>query len=744
MWKSTGYLAFLLFTALILLGCNEEQSAVPSPTVSPTATTASVAERPTATQTLTPTALPTATITPSATATPTTVPTETPSPTPTVFKYVMEGTAVPPASAPISAENVANLTQFARWGRGVMHDVVVSGNGRWLAVSTATGIYLHNAENLADNPRWIPTEAPVDQIAFSPDSSLIAGILPRIGASLWRVEDGERLQTIPTNAISLVFSPDSQFLALTTPSYQLEVQLWYVASGELVREYQSSFALAFSPNESNYTLAEQQDDLAYINTYQLPDHTLLTSAQVDFTGFDDGFTSMSISPDGQMVLLGKGSLIGRNDAGSIEVRKIETGELIYKIDPILAKSPGPYFCDSGFVGFEPPYAPVSIAITVSPNGDQFAVTYEEENVVRKTVAVYRLADGQLLHRFEDGVNSAAYSVDGRFLITGSEDGNLTVWQTDSFALAQAVPAYDPPISGLEISANGQRIATESHYGVQLFKAEDGSLLQEFASASKASFSSTGELLAVGFADGHIEVHNLNEQTVIYQIDGGNSPIKQLAFSPNDQFLAAVTQDCNRAIYQASDGTYLYALEDLIADIDPAGETRLQIGSLVFSPDSSKIVADFQSSPQLGIWDVSNGRLTSTFPDNDIAGVFNLVPVPNSNQFAGLGGTYSTTDFSVWDFSSLEMITELSGPDLGNTYYVDLSLTPDSTMFAAPTNQGTIDFWQITNQGMLQSIWIDTFVYRVDFFYTPSITFSPDGTSVIVGTPDGLIYIWHVP
>lgn len=744
MWKSTGFFAFLLFTALILLGCNEEQAVAPSPTVAPTETTASVAELPTATQTLTPTALPSATSTPSATATPTTVPTETPSPTPTVFTFVREGTAVPPASAPISAENGANLTQFARWGRGVMHDVAVSGNGRWLAVSTATGIYLHNTENLAEAPRWIPTEAPVDQIAFSPDSSLIAGILPRNGVSLWRIEDGELIQTIPTNAVSLVFSPDNQFLALTTPSYQLEVQLWSVASGELVQEYQSSFALAFSPNESSYTLAEQQDDLAFINTYQLPDHTLLTSAQVDFTGFDDGFTSMSISPDGEMVLLGKGSLIGRNDAGSIEVRKIETGQLIYKIEPIFAKSPGPYFCDSDFVGFEPPYAPVSSAITVSPNGDQFAVTYEEENVVRKTVAVYRLADGQLLHKFAEGVNSVAYSVDGRFLITGSEDGNLTVWQTDSFALAQAIPAYDPPITGLTISANGQRIATESHYGVQLFNANDGNLLQEFASGRKASFSSTGELLAVGFADGHIEVHNLNEQTVVYQINGGNSPIEQLAFSPNDQFLAAGAQDCTKAVYHASDGAYLYALEDLVEDVYPAGETRLQITSLVFSPDSSKLVVDFADSPKFGVWDVGNGRLTDTFPESDIAGVFNLVPVPNSNQFAGLGGTYSTTGFSFWDFTSLEMNNEFSGPDISNTYYTDLTVTPDGTILAAPTNQGAIKLWQVARQDMLQSLSIDTFVYRVDFFFSPSVIFSPDGTSVIVGTPDGLIYIWRVP
>lgn len=744
MWKSTGFFAFLLFTALILLGCNEEQTVTPSPTLSLTEPVESVAELPTstATQTLTPTVLPTSI--PTATATPTVVPTETPSPTPTVFTYVTAGTAVPPASAPITTENAVNLMQFARWGRGAIHDVAFSGNGRWLAVSTATGIYLHNAENLEDEPRWIPTEAPVDQIAFSPDSNLISGILPRNGVSLWRVADGAFIQAFPTNAVSIVFSPDNQFLALTTASYQLEVQLWSVASGELVQGYQSSFALTFLPNASSYAIVEQQDDLAFINTYQLPDHSLLTSAQVDFTGFDDGFTSMGISPDGQIVLLGKGSLIGRNDAGSIEVRKIETGELVYKIEPILAKNPGPYFCDSDFVGFEPPYAPVSSAITVSPNGDQFAVTYEEENVVRKTVAVYRLADGQLLHRFMDGVNSATYSPDGRFIVTGSEDGSLYVWEADSFALTEAIPTYDPPITGVTLSPDGDIVATESKYNVQLRQANNGTLLQAYASAIKATFSPSGEQLALGFADGHIDVYTLPDRSLAYQINERSSPVHLLAFSPNDQFLAAVAQDCSKSIYRASDGAYLHALEDLIEDIDPVGETRLPIGSLVFSPDSSKIVADFISSPQLGIWETENGRLSSVFPEADIAGVDNLVLVPNSNQFAGLGGTYSTTDFSFWDFDNLALNTELSGPDLSNTYYTDLTFAPDGVVFAAATSQGTVNLWQVARQDMLQSLSIDTFVYRVDFFFSPSVTFSPDGTSLISGTSDGLIYIWRVP
>lgn len=744
MWKSSYLLSILLLATLILAGCNEEQIGPLVPVLPPTETVESVTELPTstATQTLTPTVLPTHT--PTATATPTVVPTETPLPTPTVFKYVTEGTAVPAASAPITAENAANLIQFARWGRGVIHNVAFSGNGRWLAVSTATGIYLHNAENLDEEPRRIQTEAPVDKIEFSPDSGLIAGILPRNGVSLWQVESGEFVQAIPSNAVSIVFSPDNQFLALTTPSYQLEVQLWSVASGELVQEYQSSFALTFLPNASSYAIVEQQDDLAFINTYQLPDHNLLTSAQVDFTGFDDGFTSMSISPDGQLVLLGKGSPIGRNDTGSIEVRKIETGELVYKIDPISPRFPGPYFCDSNFVGFEPPYAPVSIAISVSPNGEQFAVTYEEENVVRKTVAVYRLADGQLLHRFIDGVNSAAYSPDGRSIVTGSEDGKLSLRQADSFTLSQTIPAYNPPIVGLAVSPDGQLIATESKYSVQIRQASNGTLLQEYETAIKASFSSTGEQLALGFANGHIDVYNLPDKSLAYQINERHSPVHLLAFSPNDQFLAAVAQDCSKSIYRATDGAYLRALEDLIEDIDPVGETRLQIGSLVFSPDSSKIVADFISSPQLGIWETENGRLSNVFPETDIGGVDNLVPVPNSNQFAGLGGTYSTTDFSFWDLASLDLDSEFSGADLSNTYYTDLTFSPDGTVLAAATNQGTVNLWQVARQQVLQSLTIDTFVYRVDFFYSPSNIFSPNGTSLFLGTSDGLIYIWRVP
>ncbi|MBE2224251.1 MAG: hypothetical protein IAF02_22115 [Anaerolineae bacterium] len=89
---------------------------------------------------------PTHTASPPATSTHTPPPTEpptatvTPTPSPTISVRVFAGTAVPQSNQPITTDNVTQLTELARWGRGVINDIALSGNGRWVAVGSSEGI----------------------------------------------------------------------------------------------------------------------------------------------------------------------------------------------------------------------------------------------------------------------------------------------------------------------------------------------------------------------------------------------------------------------------------------------------------------------------------------------------------------------------------------------------------------------------------------------------------------------------
>jgi WD40 repeat protein len=678
---------------------------------------------------------------------PTFSPTSTPTPTPTVIvsSWTIEGTAVFQTSNIINPANTNQMTQMARWGRGVIHDVAYSPNGRWLAVASSTGIYLHAGTDFNETSRWIQTNTPVDKVAFSPDGTLIAAILPWAGVHIWQLENGELIQAIPETTDDFSFSPDGQFLALVMPRYSYKLQFWSMTDNQKIIEFNDATAVAFSSDGTSYAIGTKKNRMTYIEVYQLPDHELVSSLEVDTDGYAESIATLAFANDDQWIVIGKGFYGEVGDTGAIEARQVENGQVIYSIEGVFAHTQTPYFCDSDFIDYDAPYSPAPVSIKISPNGGQeFAVTYKEGDTYSSAVVVYRLSDGQFQHEFIEGTNSLAFSPDGRSIVTSSTDGNIYAWQAGTYDLNEITTGYNSAISDIKYSPDGGVLATESKYGVELRDAINGKLLNEFSNALIISFSPDGKLLALGFLDGRIEVSNLIDNVLAYQITTLTSPVIELTFTPDNQRLIVMTQDCTKNIYQASEGSFLQSLEDVIADVEPVGETRLPVGRIAISNDSSKLIGSLAAGPQFGFWQIDTGQLITVFPEEEIAGVWNFVSVPDRESFAALGGTYSTTDFSFWDMNEASLLFEWSGPDRSNYYYVRLAVTPDGRLLVASTNQGTVDIWDIDLQELLHTLLIDTFAYRVDFFYSPSIAVSPDGRYLVAGTSDGLIYLWGVP
>lgn len=71
------------------------------------------------------------------------------------------------------AENADQVVQLARWGKGTINHVAYSPDDRRLAVASSLGIYLYDAESLAE-VRFIQTEAWVNSVAFLPDGRSLA------------------------------------------------------------------------------------------------------------------------------------------------------------------------------------------------------------------------------------------------------------------------------------------------------------------------------------------------------------------------------------------------------------------------------------------------------------------------------------------------------------------------------------------------------------------------------------------
>jgi WD40 repeat protein len=78
-------------------------------------------------------------------------------------------------------------------------------------------------------------------------------------------------------------------------------------------------------------------------------------------------------------------------------------------------------------------------VAVSPDG-RFIVSGSED----RTVKVWELESGRLLRSLKehaDDVNAVAVSPDGRFIVSGSDDRTVKVWELESGRLLRSLEGH---------------------------------------------------------------------------------------------------------------------------------------------------------------------------------------------------------------------------------------------------------------------------------------------------------------
>ncbi len=142
------------------------------------------------------------------------VPAKTRSPASTL-SLTLEPTPTPQL---ISLDNLAEVKQLARLGKGSVEQVAWSPDSKTLAVASSVGLYLYDAGTLKESG-FIDVGAWTTSLAFSPVANnkrvIAAGSLDNI-LRLWDADSGQLLHTLEGHTspvVSVVFSPDGGILA---------------------------------------------------------------------------------------------------------------------------------------------------------------------------------------------------------------------------------------------------------------------------------------------------------------------------------------------------------------------------------------------------------------------------------------------------------------------------------------------------------------------------------------------------
>ncbi|MCZ6653334.1 MAG: protein kinase [Planctomycetota bacterium] len=280
---------------------------------------------------------------------------------------------------------------------------------------------------------------------------------------------------------------------------------------------------------------------------------------------------------------------------------------------------------------------------------------------------------------EDRIMSVAFSTNGSWIVSGSTNGAIKVFNSATGEEPVRFRGHDSPVYAVACSPNGQHVASAS-------------------------------------ADMSIRIWNMLTGDVLAILDGHEGVVTSLAYSADGRILVSGSSDASLRIWDPEAGEELTRIDVEDTSVD----------CVAISPDRTRI-ASGSDDGLLRFWDTATGELISAL---DIDGGF-----INSVQFTADGSRVaSATEDGIvrlWSARDGSMIARLEGHA---GFVSDVAFSPDGKYLVSGSEDNTVRIWDLsTGEQRIRLHGHESFVN--------SVTFSPDGRRIASGSEDRTIKLW---
>jgi COMPASS component SWD3 len=285
---------------------------------------------------------------------------------------------------------------------------------------------------------------------------------------------------------------------------------------------------------------------------------------------------------------------------------------------------------------------------------------------------YQLFDTYSGHT--DAISSVAFSPDGKFLASSSNDKTARIWDMKTGQTVQTISGHTGGLSDVAWAPDSQTVATASDdYTVRLWEAGSGKHVRTFTGHTNyvmcVNFNPQGTLLASGSYDNTVRIWDVATGKSLHRLPAHTEQVVSVHFNPDGTKLVTAGFDGLVRVWDASNGHLLRNF--VVAD------QGVPVCFAKWSPNAKYFLVGSYD----GTWKLLNAKtglaartyVGHTFNEYCILGAFSLT----RGKWIISGSADNTV--CIWDINTKELIQQLKGH---NDVVVAVSAHPSQDVIAS--------------------------------------------------------------
>lgn len=332
---------------------------------------------------------------------------------------------------------------------------------------------------------------------------------------------------------------------------------------------------------------------------------------------------------------------------------------------------------------------------------------------------------QLVVQLGNGGAPAAYSSDGRFIVTCGDDAVL--WDT---ATAQEIRRFvgHRAVSAI-FSPDGRFVLTAGSLDktARIWDSATGREVRRIATPGEvrwAEYSPDGQfILTTG--NRLVILWDAATGRRVRQLVGHTNYVDQGKFSTDGRFILTGSTDHTAILWDASTGVAVRRFTH--------GATNYEsITSVAYSRDGGYVLTGGGLSKTVKLWEAASGKLVRTFVTVNWIDSVDFSPDGQTILIGGYNNTREDESPGLWNVSTGQELRRFSGHEIGGVRSV--SFSPDGRFVLTGGRDGTARTWESATGKELRRF--DGYASTVN-----SVVCSPDGKFIAATSSDFTTRLW---